>query len=346
MSQSVIRLLSREFAKDPIWKDLERRFGFQIRSLTPVKSVVRIDSEHGSYALKGVSYRPAKLQFIIAAIEHVYQGGFTRLARILPDMQGNYYFTHNNHLLFLTPWVHGEQCEVRKPAHLTAATETLAEFHHYSRGLIPPLGSRFKVMWDRWPEVLLRRAAMLEHFKEKASTLPSSPFIRLWLKHFDYYHLQAGQALSLLKSSAYTQLADLARREQTFIHRDVAGRNFIISHDQKAYLIDFDYCRFDLRLVDVQRLIERSMKKWQWNFDVAFFIISRYHQIHPLRPEEFKVMQAFMTFPQKFWRLSDRYFNRKKNWSEGKYLRRLEAIIEDQRPREIFFTRFARCFKT
>ena len=346
MSQSVVRLLSREFTKDPVWKELEKRFGLQIRSLAPVKSVVRIDSDQGSYALKAVSYRPAKLQFIIAAIEHVHRGGFTRLARILPDAQGNYYFNRNSHLLFLTTWVHGEQCDVRKPPHLTAATETLAEFHLHSRGLFPPVGSRFKVMWDRWPELLMRRAAMLEQFREKASSLPPSPFIRLWLKHFDYYRLQAGQALSLLRASAYEQLADLACREQSFIHRDVAGRNFIIGNDQKAYLIDFDYCRFDLRLVDIQRLVERSMKKWQWNFDVAFFILSRYHQINPLRPEEFKVMQAFMTFPQKFWRLSDRYFNQKKNWNESKYLRHLEDIIDSQRPREIFFARFARCFKT
>ena len=70
---------------------------------------------------------------------------------------------------------------------------------------------------------------------------------------------KASDSRRLLLSSEYPRLEEEARKVGSFIHYDVAARNFIIQ-DGKAYLIDFDYCARDLPLVDLMRLMKRSLK--------------------------------------------------------------------------------------
>jgi Ser/Thr protein kinase RdoA (MazF antagonist) len=82
--------------------------------------------------------------------------------------------------------------------------------------------------------------------------------------------------------------------------------------------------------MDLGKFIRRLMTKsdFQWNFSKARYIIEAYHTQNPLSAEELEVMLALIIFPHKFWKLGRKRYIKQKNWSENKYMHKLEKVIK------------------
>ena len=125
--------------------------------------------------------------------------------------------------------------------------------------------------------------------------------------------LQRGElALSLLLGSGYTDLADYEQEQGRFIHGDVAARNFIVAgrqgqNDLQGFLIDFDYARYDLQMIDLARYIERCLRMSNFHLPYFYQIVKLYQQWNPINKQQRQVLAAQLLFPQKFWRLSQRW---------------------------------------
>jgi spore coat protein I len=131
-----------------------------------------------------------------------------------------------------------------------------------------------------------------------------------------------------LLCSEYPRLAKEAAAVGSFIHYDVAARNFII-RDKKAQLIDFDYCCCDLPLTDLMRLIKRSLKNGS-HYEVKInAILNGYQQYRRLTKAEGEVLYALLLFPQKYWRISHRYFYEYKKNDEDYYIKKMENAVTE-----------------
>ncbi|NPV27352.1 MAG: CotS family spore coat protein [Firmicutes bacterium] len=321
---------------------LLNEYGLRVIEARPVKSVWQLNTETGLYCLKVVTHRRKRLKFVLGAMEYLVKSGFHELARLVPTRDGRLFTKVRHHIIFLTEWVEGHKCEFARPADLAAAATTLANFHRHARGYSPPEDSQYKVMWGKWPAILQARWESLTQYKEIAWAKPiKTEFDQLFLTHYAYYHRQAELAVRLLEQSPYAQLVEEGARAQSFIHQDVAGRNFIIAPSGTALLIDFDLVRYDLRVLDLLRLVERTMKKCHWDIKMANLALSRYQSVSRLTPAEWEVLLAFLLFPQKFWRIANRYYTKLDEYSPKQLLQKLEKIISRQDRRHQFLHSFA-----
>ena len=139
---------------------------------------------------------------------------------------------------------------------------------------------------------------------------------------------KASDSRRLLLSSEYPRLEEEARKVGSFIHYDVAARNFIIQ-DGKAYLIDFDYCARDLPLVDLMRLMKRSLKYGNNAENKLKVIIEGYGRIYPMSKEQWEVLHALLLFPQKYWRLAQRYFQNDPHRDNDFFKKRIRTAVAE-----------------
>ncbi|ABZ84975.1 putative spore coat protein s, putative [Heliomicrobium modesticaldum Ice1] len=324
---------------------IRREYGLHVRAIQRLTPVWRLETDIGPLCLKRVGYDEGKLGFICAAMEHLRRQGFTRSPVLLPsregrlwipdlDMRGDYRDTGRDGWLFLTDWVADRPCNFSEEAHILAAAATLAEFHQYAKGLTSPDLSRRRGHWMRWPRLLAGRTADLHRYETLGARAPiERELLKTQIR-------QAQRALAVLERSEFGRIAAASQMEKTFVHRDIAARNFVLNYRDEAHLIDFDYCRCDLHLVDIARLLERVLRYHRWSYSLGQKILSVYEETTPLQPSEYPVLLAFLLFPQRFWRLYRRRYDGFIS-DASEFSRDLRQLQAEQRQKGFFLRRFA-----
>ena len=91
-------------------------------------------------------------------------------------------------------------------------------------------------------------------------------------------------------------------------HHDYSYQHILIRGDVTS-IINFDYCSVELKIYDIVNILRRRMRKCNWDIEKAKLILDVYRKIEPLDQDEMKVMKSMLQFPQKFWRVINRYYN-------------------------------------
>ena len=53
-------------------------------------------------------------------------------------------------------------------------------------------------------------------------------------------------------------------------------------------------------------------------------------------------MKLMLAFPQKFWRVVNRYYNSRRSWSERSYVTKLQEVIDEAEPHRKFMEEYAK----
>lgn len=339
------RMLEEAMLKLGIEPTVLDHYPLRVRSITPHKAVWRLETDLGPKMLKRSNVREPKLLYLYEAMGHLINRGFDKVPPFISTNSGEPFVITDQNLYFLSDWVEGRESDFASRADLDLVTRTLAEFHLAAKDLELSPGAQAKHMYGKWPETFEYRCRELIQYKEEARARNNpSLFDRKYIAYADYFHGMGQQALRTLANSRYQELVQKAKLEKCYCHRDVAGRNFIITPDRQCFLIDFDYSRFDIRITDIVRLLERTLKKVGWDIDTAKHILNIYNAVYPISKEEYPIVLAFLQFPQKFWRVSCRYYTNTKEWPEKKYLTKINLLIKQKKAKELFLEKFAISF--
>ncbi len=74
----------------------------------------------------------------------------------------------------------------------------------------------------------------------------------------------------------------------------------------------------------------KVLKRVDWNIEYAELILNSYTAINPLKGEEYRTLFAFLLFPQRFWRLSNRYYYNEVTWPSNTFNKKMEELIAEQ----------------
>ncbi len=150
-----------------------------------------------------------------------------------------------------------------------------------------------------------------------------------YIKSLQFYKDLGKRAMKVLSDSNYMDICKSTEAEKSFCHHDYTYHNIIIS-DDSVNVIDFDYCKREVRAYDIANFMTKVLKRVDWDIEYAKIIIDNYNKVDLLREEEYKVIFAFLLFPQRFWRLSNRYYYNEVNWAQNTFGNKLENLISEQ----------------
>lgn len=321
--------------------EIERQFDIKIESLKPNKGIYYLKTNKGPKCLKKINYGVQKLLFVYAAKEHLINNGFATVDRYCLNVEGAPYAIVNEDIYTLSEWIDGRPCDFYNTQDLIDATKALARLHIASKGYEPPENSKLKTDLGRWHKLMEKRVKSFDkmRYMSRKSTNKTSFDIN-YVKNVDFYKDYGKRAINVLDNSKYYDLCNVAEEEKGFCHHDYTHNNIIIDKENNVNVIDFDYCKRELRVYDISNFIIKVLKRRNWDIKYANIIIDTYNEIDPLTEEEYKVLFAFLLFPQRFWRLSNRYFYNEAGWTKNIFDKKIERLIEEQEEYMIFIEEF------
>jgi CotS family spore coat protein len=312
-------------------REIARRYNLQLESISPTRGVYLIKTDKGIYCMKRLNYGVQKLLFVYGAKEHLINKGFTNLDRYLLTSEGNPYVEYGDDLYTITEWIDGRECDFRNRSETLKSSATLAQFHESSKDYEVYDGAKLKSDLGRWHHLMTKRRDGLKKMKSIAEgKLDKSEFDRLYIDNVELYVGLANEAIDTLGRSRYDDVVERTLNDKSFCHHDYTYHNIIFDRNDNIHVIDFDYCKYEVRAYDITSFWIKVLKRNEWDFELARELMNEYEKVSHINNDEYMVMLAFLKFPQRLWRLANRYYYNEANWPDNTFLRKIREIIEEK----------------
>ncbi|GFP77479.1 CotS family spore coat protein [Clostridium fungisolvens] len=311
--------------------EIERQFDIKIETLRPNKGIYYLKSNKGDKCLKRINYGAQKLLFVYGAKEHLIKNGFDKVDRYELNMDGEPFALVNEDLYTLSQWIPGRECDFHNLDEVKIAAKTLALLHEATKGYDPPENSKLKSDLGRWPHLMEKRMKSLDKMRDMTrKKSQKSDFDLNYIKSMEFYKELSKRAHNVMQTSSYLDLCEIAENDKSFCHHDFTYHNIILGDDNEVYVIDFDYCKREIRAYDIANFMIKVLKRVDWNIEYAKAILESYSSVGNLKDEEYRVIFAFLLFPQRYWRLANRYYYNEVNWGQNTFNNKLEGIINEK----------------
>lgn len=311
--------------------EIERQFNIKIETIKANKGVYYLKTNKGERCLKRINYGPQKLLFVYGAKEHLIKNGFKNVDEYFINIEGEPYALVNEDLYTLSEWLGGRECDFHNIEEVRLAAKTLASMHEASKGYEPPENSKLKSDLGRWNHLMEKRVKSLDKMRDMLRKKNNkSDFDMIYMKSMEFYKEMGKKALNTLNESSYYELCALAEAEKSFCHHDFTYHNIILNDKNDVYIIDFDFCKREVRTFDIANFMIKVLKRVDWDISFAEAIIESYNSVSKLSSEEYKVLYAFLQFPQRYWRLANRYYYNEVNWGQNTFYKKLQGIVDEK----------------
>jgi CotS family spore coat protein len=314
------------------------KYNLQLVSAEKVRNAYKIATGNYNFCLKKIKHGKNKAKNACILTEELVLNKFTNVAKYFRAKDGEFSVRYKKNIYYLTEWIEGSECDLTNIDEAVSCTKLLAQFHNMSNR-IDHNKVRISNDFKNWPEIFAKDLNHLEKFKRIiVSKRIKNEFDTLFLENIDNFLNRGISAIKMLNTSQYNKSSKEANDKQMICHNSFYYQN-IIKKDGEYFLIDLDSIMIDLQISDLGKFIRRLMfkKTYGWKFNFAKELIEAYNTINKLSKEDLEIMLALIIFPQKFWKLGKKRYIKQKNWSETKYLRKLNNINSYNEIQEKFF---------
>ena len=330
---------------------------------------VKTASRSDFYILKPCFEMPERKLFTYAVQFHLNQNGFTNTDSILKTSDDSIFIELCGRNYTCSRLLQGRQCSVENDADLANSARLLAAMHNASAGFNSSraanimgsisLGKDFNehIKNDLGATLPLyeHRKSELCRFKRLASR-SRGRFDYEYLSVADYYCDVAEEMCRALAESKYTALSQIYSTQGAICHKEYTSHNIVFFPNPQDLrekpisggselqcaggIINFDCAAIDLPLFDITNLIKRRMRKCGWQASDVHIIIDNYCKIRPLSQDEIEIIKIILNFPQKLWRIVNKYYNSRRSWCEKSCLLKLSEIKRERAQIDEFLRSF------
>lgn len=321
-----VNLLSEESVKKYVLPEYELHNSkverVKFKNTDKQRAVYKVDYLDKSYCLKKVYFSKEDLLFVYSGVEWLFRHNIN-VPRILSTSNRSRFVDFNHMLFILTPWIQGDKCDYDNREHVISTMSNLSLMHNCSQNFIPIEGSTLR---EKYEDIY---TSINKHFQQilYCSNLAfkyKDKFSKIFLENFKINSLLAEISVNV-SSNIYT-----GNLSKSLCHLDYVNKNIIFDSQKRVWVIDFDKCSMDYCCHDISYFLRRLLKRstTNWDLELTIHCLNLYDKIHPLNIDEYKYILSYLSFPQKFWKLSRDYYNNIKKCNHNSFSYLLKKSVE------------------
>lgn len=305
------------------------------------------DTKQGLLKLKELSSSDKKVPYVQFICQQLIETGFENIDPIFLNKEGEYVCTlRDGGSFILKKWYAGRECDLHREQELIMACETLAVLHNhldqvseqlvrmdedlaYDQRWLQFAGINLEVQWNRHNNGLKKTRQFIREKVRKTD------FESLYLNCFEDVFTVAKSVEEYIKESNYKELYQQALEGKQLVHGDYNYHNILFASSQ-VMVMNFERFRIDIPISDLIYFLRKVMEKTNWNESLGRKMLSAYHQIRPIREQEYEYMALRLSYPEKVWKLANQYYNGNKAFLSPKNVEKLEQSIQQMGKKQQF----------
>ncbi|URZ16279.1 CotS family spore coat protein [Clostridium felsineum] len=314
-------------------KRILSNYDLKLVHIKKIRSIYKIKTETNTVCLKKISHEFKKVENGNYLVRELEKNEFHNLARYIATKEGKLIVSYKNLAFYLMEWVDGEECNLNDINEAVKAAKLLAKFHLATQKIDLHKIKLKKSNSKNWVNSFTKSIHDMEEFKKIIEGKKiKNKFDFMYEDLIDTYYDRGLFSIKILNESSYFNIMKNFNFKKTVCHNSFYYQNIIKNKDM-YYIIDLNSIIIDLPITDLGKMIRRLMSKneYMWDFEKAKTIIEGYNSVNKLSKDDIEIMLALIVFPHKFWKLGNKRYVKHKNWSENKYINRLDKIVSNNK---------------
>ena len=318
-------------------KSLEffEKYDITVTGIARTRGAFRIDTERGPKLLLPYSGSEARAVFEQGLLTCLKERGFF-VDGYVANKEGAYVTRDEYEEPFLMKdWYYGEECNVRKTDQALLAVRHLAALHNALVGVdvsaeeLPgAVQKSLPELFEKRNRELRRVRAFIREKKRKAY------FETVYINTFSEFYEKAEAALAGAKERGCTETLAAALAEGRACHGTYTHHNLLVLHDGSFATVNFDKACLGVQIADFYLFFRKLMEKTGWDRGLADRLMEAYTSVRKVEKAEWQVFYLLLSYPEKFWKITNSYHNGKKSWIPQKTTEKLLAVKEQEKEKE------------
>ncbi len=158
-------------------------------------------------------------------------------------------------------------------------------------------------------------------------------FEELFLKVFDEYYEKGLRCEKILFEERKEEIQ--SGDNAVFLHYGVCHGNYnqhnVIMDDEQVSVVHFEKFTKGNQLDDLYQFTRKAMEKNHFDYEMLELILDAYSKKIPLDKRDYQYMYILFSYPEKFWKIANGYYNGNKSFLSPKYLEKLRTLVEQEK---------------
>ena len=341
-------------------KSLEffEKYEITVTGTARMRGAFRIDTERGPKLLLPYNGSEQRAVFEQSVLTKLSDAGFL-VDSYVANKEGAYVTKDEYEEPFLMKnWYYGEECNVRKPDQAITAVRHLAAIHNAltevtltadnapaddvpdateasgsvtmtTLTLPGAVQKSLPELFEKRNRELRRVRSFIREKKRKAY------FETVYINTFPEFYEKAEAALQQAKECGCEETLAAALSAGRACHGTYTHHNLLVLHDGSFATVNFDKACLGVQIADFYLFFRKLMEKTGWDRRLAESLMEAYTSVRKVDKAEWQVFYLLLSYPEKFWKISNSYHNGKKSWIPQKTTEKLLAVKEQEKEKEL-----------
>ena len=299
-----------------------------------------VESSQGIFRLLEYKGTINHLVYEEALLKYMTEHGFSLVNRIVTNKEEELFSLDYAGIKYiLVKHFPGGECDVKNWDDVCQAVKTLANLHCILEhadldGIeyIPELPDSMEELQKHNRE--LKRIRTFIRGKTR-----KTDFEYEVLAHFEEYNALGLEAEQKLRTSGYQEAERRAVERGDICHGNYNYHN-IIHHGNYMAVINFEHSGKGIPIRDLYFFLRKVMEKYDWNIKYGQELIGIYDHIRPISEEELQILKILLSYPEKFWKVLNHYYNSNKAYLPDQMKDKMKKVYAQQRQKNNFVLTF------
>ena len=306
-----------------------RQYELDIKDTYKVKGCTVLNTSVGALVIKPYEGNEMKAQLENAVKEHLLNCGYEYVDLIARNKEGEL-ISYNQ---YGNPYVirqlyDGQECDLHNEKQVMCGVRELVRLHKALRSLQLPEELEKKLRCRKIKEDMENRLRGIKRVRRYIIEKKQKNLFEIeFLKLFREYISQGEQALSLLSDM------DLEDEKLDLCHGSFDQHSIWFLGNGEVTINNFDKVIKCNQAMDMYHFLRKTMEKNEWNIELGLDMIEEYMAGIDGKRECLGVIQVFLLFPEKFWKVANQYYNKRKVWVSEKNQQKINSLTEQSEKR-------------
>lgn len=327
---------------DDRYEEIFRQYNFRIENIYRARGALLLETDKGVKLFRSIQNSKARIEFEHQLLLFLNEQGNPNIDLyclnkeneiISEDSQGEKYTIKN--------WYIGEESNLKDVNQVRNAAKNLANLHNQLKS-VPFAKERPFAQTQMLPTLFEKHNRELKRVKTYIiDKKQKNEFEVRFLSVYDRFYIQAMEAVKRLKQSQFEKLSEDCVKNGTVTHGSYTYHNIIVTQ-KGIFTTNFDKADTGLQVFDLYYFLRKVMEKNNWDIMLSNIILDEYLSINKLEKTEQEFLYILMLYPEKFWKVTNYYYNGKKSWISGRTIQKLSCIQQQEESKNLFLQNLGR----
>lgn len=310
------------------------QYGLNVIKSSRGRGAFILETNKGLVLLREYSGRAQRLEAQAAMLEYLRDKDIS-VDYFIKNNQGSYLTTDEDGVNYtLTRWFPGRECDTKNFEDICFAVKKLAKVHMTLEDFDCVSGD-FQIARNlaREYDKHNREIKMIRNYLSGKNG--KNDFELLVTSSCRDFLEEGIKACEVLEKSGYQAEYDKAVSGCRLCHGDFNQHNVYLQ-GEKYGICGFEQACFNVRLWDLYKFMRKILEKYDWEIKLGYLMLKEYDKVNTLSQTDIQLLGAMFSYPEKYWKILNSYYNSNKVWISSKNMEKLKMAVRQNGLRQAF----------